>query len=79
MDEELRLHLEGLEARLLRRVNDNHGRTLDVLAAFRDDLTVLTAITMRVEGSVSALITEVRAMHSRHTRLERRVAKMEGE
>lgn len=50
---------------------------LDEMAAFRDDMTVLTAITARVEASVSALITETRAMHSRHARLERRVASIE--
>jgi hypothetical protein len=53
------------------------SRILDEMASFRDDLTVLTAITARVEASVSALITETRAMHSRHARLERRVEKLE--
>jgi hypothetical protein len=75
MDEELLAHLAALEARLMLRINDNHSRVLEDMASFRDDLTVLTAITMRVEGSVSALITEVRAGHSRHARLE----KLEGE
>lgn len=51
---------------------------LDEMASFRDDLTVLSAITARVETSVSALITETRAMHSRHARLERRVKEIEG-
>jgi hypothetical protein len=40
-------------------------------------MTILTAITTRLEGSVSALITETRAMHSRHARLERRVTALE--
>lgn len=53
------------------------ARILDEMASFRDDLTVLTAIAMRVEGAVSALTTEVRAMHSRHSRLERRVRALE--
>jgi hypothetical protein len=52
-------------------------KLLEEMASFRDDMTVLTAITMRLEGSVTALITEVRAMHSRHARLERRVEKLE--
>jgi hypothetical protein len=55
------------------------SRILDEMASFRDDLTVLTAITARVEASVSALITETRAMHSRHARLERRVKALEAE
>ena len=49
------------------------------MAEFRDQLTVLTAICMRVEGSVNALTTEVRAMHSRHSRLARRVDALESE
>jgi hypothetical protein len=53
------------------------ARLLDEMAAFRDDMTILTAITTRLEGSVSALITETRAMHSRHARLERRVTALE--
>ena len=54
-------------------------RMLDEVAGVRDDLIVLGAITSRVETSVSALITEVRAMHSRHARLDRRVRELEGE
>jgi hypothetical protein len=52
-------------------------RMLDEFADFRDQLIVLTAICMRVEGAVTALTTEVRAMHSRHSRLERRVTDIE--
>lgn len=50
---------------------------LDEFADFRDQLTVLTAICMRVEGSLTALTTEVRATHSRHSRLARRVEELE--
>ena len=53
------------------------ARVLDEMASFRDDLTVLTAIVMRLETSVTSLTTEVRAMHSRHARLERRVQSLE--
>jgi len=42
-------------------------------------MAVLTAVAMRVDGSLSSLVTEVRAMHSRHARLERRVKVLEGE
>lgn len=52
---------------------------LDEFADFRDQLLVLTAICMRVEGSVTALTTEVRAMHSKHDRLARRVTELEAE
>jgi hypothetical protein len=54
------------------------SRILDEIASFRDDSTVLTAITLRLEASLTALITETRAMHSRHARLERRVRTLEG-
>jgi hypothetical protein len=43
------------------------SRILDEMASFRDDLTVLTAITARVEASVSALITETRAIAPRQS------------
>jgi hypothetical protein len=54
------------------------AQVLDEMGEFRDQLTILTAICMRVEGAVGALTIEVRAMHSRHARLERRVTKLEG-
>jgi hypothetical protein len=53
------------------------ARLLDEVADLRDAVTILTAITTRVEASVTALTTEVRAMHSRHARLERRVDVLE--
>jgi septal ring factor EnvC (AmiA/AmiB activator) len=53
------------------------AKLLDEMAEFRDQLTILTAISMRVEASVTSLTTEVRAMHSRHARLERRVDTLE--
>ena len=34
------------------------------VAGMRDDMGVLTAIAMRQDGALSALLTEVRAMHS---------------
>ena len=43
----------------------------------RDGTAVLVAITMRLDGTVSGLVQEVRAMHSQHSRLERRVRAME--
>jgi hypothetical protein len=53
------------------------GQMLNEMADFRDQLTVLTAICMRVEASVGSLTVEVRAMHSRHDRLARRVTDLE--
>ena len=52
---------------------------LDEVGEFRDQLTILTAICMRVEGAVNALTTEVRAVHSRHSRLARQVEELKSE
>jgi hypothetical protein len=51
----------------------------DEFADFRDQLTVLAAICMRVEATLQALTVEVRVMHSRYDRLRRRVTELEGE
>jgi hypothetical protein len=57
------------------------GRALDRLtidvASMRDDMAVLTAIAMRQDGTLSALLNEVRAMHSQHARLANRVRELE--
>ena len=45
--------------------------------SIRDDIAVLTAIAMRQDGTLSALLTEVRAMHARHSRLANRVRDLE--
>ena len=48
-------------------------------AALRDDMTVLLGMVQRLDGTVQGLVTEVRAMHSRHARLEQRVGDLEKE
>ena len=52
-------------------------RMLDEMASFRDDLTVLTAMVMRLDGTVGLVLTELRAMHSQHSRLANRVRRLE--
>jgi hypothetical protein len=47
------------------------------LAAMRDDMAVLTAIAMRQDGTLTTLLTEIRAMHSQHGRLATRVRDLE--
>ena len=55
------------------------GKLLDEVAEeFRYQITVVTAISLSVEASVTSMTIEVRAMHSQHSRLERRVEKLEG-
>ena len=60
---------------------DYIGRALDRLttevASLRDDMNVLTAIVMRLDGSHSALLTEIRATHSQQSRLANRVRALE--
>ena len=57
------------------------GRALNRLTtevgSLRDDMTVLTAIVMRQDATLGALLTEVRAMHSQHSRLSNRVRALE--
>ena len=47
------------------------------MGSLRDDMNVLTAIAMRQDHTLSALLTEVRAMHSQHSRLANRVRALE--
>jgi hypothetical protein len=53
--------------------------TLSDLGSLRDDVSVLTAIAMRLDATLTALLTEVRAMHSQHSRLASRVRDFEQE
>ena len=52
---------------------------LSELGGMRDDMAVLTAIALRQDGTLTALLTEVRAMHSQHSRLANRVRDLEAE
>jgi hypothetical protein len=47
------------------------------LGPLREDMHVLTAIVLRQDGTLTALLNEVRATHSRHSRLETRVRDLE--
>jgi len=50
---------------------------LTEMGSMRDDLAVLTAIAMRQDGTLGALLAEVRAMHAQHSRLANRVRDLE--
>lgn len=50
---------------------------LSEIGSMRDDLAVLTAVAMRQDGTLSALLVEVRAMHAQHSRLANRVREIE--
>jgi hypothetical protein len=57
------------------------GRALNRLtsevAALRDDMSVLTAMTMRLDGSHTALLTELRAIHAQQSHMANRVRALE--
>jgi hypothetical protein len=46
-------------------------------ATFRDDMRVMSAMLMRMDNTLAALLVEVRAMHARHDRLAQRVERIE--
>jgi hypothetical protein len=60
----------GLIARQQRQI-------LTEIGSLRDDMTVLTSIALRQDGTLTALLGEVRAMHSQHGRLANRVRELE--
>jgi hypothetical protein len=41
-------------------------RVLDEIGVMRDDMQVLTAMVMRLDGIVGLVLTELRTMHSQH-------------
>ena len=52
-------------------------RVLNEMAQLRDDMRVVAAVVMRLDGTVQALVNEVRAEHARFDRLAARLAKLE--
>ncbi len=54
-------------------------RMLEEIGVVRDDIQVLTAMVMRLNGTVGLVLTELRAAHSQHQRLANRVRRLEEE
>ena len=54
-------------------------RLLAEIASLRDDMAVLTAMVMRLDGSHTALLQETRATHAQITRMNDRIRKLETE
>jgi hypothetical protein len=50
---------------------------LTELAGVRDDIAVLTAIALQQDGTWTALLGEIRAMHAQHSRLANRARDLE--
>jgi hypothetical protein len=54
-------------------------RLLTEMASLRDDMAVLTAMVMRLDGSHTALLQETRATHAQITRMNDCVRRLETE
>lgn len=52
-------------------------RVLDQIGTMRDEITVLTGITMRLDGAIEGLTVEMRGLYRLHSRLENRIRKLE--
>jgi hypothetical protein len=66
-------------ARQQQRLLDEMGSMRGEMGSMRDDMQVLTAMVMRLDGTVGLVLTELRAMHSQHQRLANRVRRLEEE
>ena len=66
-------------ARQQERILDEMRVMRDEMGTVRDDMGVLTAMVMRLDGTVGLVLTELRAMHSQHNRLANRVRRLEEE
>jgi predicted nucleic acid-binding Zn-ribbon protein len=50
---------------------------LTEMNTLRDDMTVLTAIVQRLDGTLAGLVNEIRATHAQQSRMDRRVSDLE--
>jgi hypothetical protein len=66
-------------ARQQQRLLDEMGLMRDQMGTMRDDMQVLTAMVLRLDGTVGLVLKELRAMHSQHSRLANRGGRLEEE
>jgi hypothetical protein len=52
-------------------------RIMSEIASLRDDAAVLTSIVLRLDGSMTAVLQEMRATHTQIARMNDRVRKLE--
>jgi hypothetical protein len=64
-------------ARQQQRLLEEMSSMRDEMGTMRDDMRVLTAMVMRLDGTVGLVLTELRAMHGQHQRLANRVRRLE--
>jgi hypothetical protein len=70
------IKLADLDLNFIARQNE---RVPAEIASLRDDMAVLTAMLMRLDGSHAALLQETRATHAQITRMNDRIRKLEAE
>ncbi|MBN9561904.1 MAG: hypothetical protein J0H14_14435 [Alphaproteobacteria bacterium] len=58
-------------------IGHQFARLINDVATLREDLNGLTAIVLRQVATLTALLTEVRAIHGQHSRLGNRVRALE--
>jgi len=51
---------------------------LDEVRMLRDDMNVMAAIILRIDGMLIGLVNEIRATHAQQSRMDRRVRELEG-
>ena len=65
------------QQRVLDEIRTEMRSVREEMASFRDDMQVMSAMIMRLDGTVGLVLTELRAMHSQHNRLANRVRRLE--
>ena len=66
-------------ARQITRVLDEQRGLREEIRFFRDDMTVITAIALRLENSVNSLAGQVGTMVGQHRRFDDRLRALENE
>jgi hypothetical protein len=66
-------------ARQITRVLDEQRGMREEMRSFRDDMTVLTAIGLRLENNVNSLAAQVSTMVAQHRRFDDRLRALEDE
>lgn len=77
MDEELKAHLDAMESRFMRRINDNHETLLRELRNMRSEHDVTRRMVMQMPGTVVSALEA--GFIDRMTQLEDRMRKLEGD
>ena len=58
-------------------IADRIRHVIAEVASLRDDMNVLTSIVLRQDGTLTALLQEIRAVHSQIGRMNDRLRKVE--